>query len=275
MTMLDEKEILDNLDIAFKAMGPIEFFKTWRKLTDTLGEEFPVIYNKTEFDELTDRMPEEERTKLVKTWPFFDENDMFFLIYDGRLYNTKYLDFYFEPIQQFRNQVCETLAKKKLTLGSKRLEEAFTEDFDKDMTTLDTDLRLFFEEKFDEKNEWKKYVEGCKKVGYDGMCGPIPMEDRDYFIDEERDYFLGYISDSFNFQDDWFYFNKEKRQFFSFTDWDYDIGNRIGIYEYHEKLMDYIIRTGDDLYFTGVREILDKNKKYGYVPRKDGNLYYY
>lgn len=265
--MLDDFKIKNNIERAFKAMGPIEFFETWRKLTDILGEEFPVIYNKTEFDELTDRMPEEELTKLVKKWPFFDENDMFFLIYDGQLYNDTHLDFYFEPIQRFRNQVCETLAEKKLTLGSKRLEKAFTEDFDKDMTTLDTDLRLFFEEKFDEKNEWKKYVEGCKKVGYDGKYGPIPMEDRDYW--------LGEVSDSFNFQDDWFYFNKEKRQFFSFTDWDYDIGNEIGLYKYHRELMDYIIRTGDDLGFTGVREILDKNKKYGYVPRKDGNLYYY
>ena len=276
MTMLDEKEILDNLDIAFDSMSPKELFETWRNITDTLDGDFPVVYSKSEFDELIERMPEEELVKLVEKSADFKENAFYFSIYDGQLYSKTYLDTYFTPIWQTCDKAYDMLTEKRLTLGSKRLEEAFTEDFDKNMHSLYSDLLRFFEKnEKNEKNEWKKYVEGCKKVGYDGMYGPIPMEDRDYFIDEERDYFLGYISDSFNFQDDWFYFNKEKRQFFSFTDWDYDIGNRIGIYEYHEKLMDYIIRTGDDLYFTGVREILDKNKKYGYVPRKDGNLYYY
>lgn len=273
--MLSNDAIAMNIYTSFCSMSPKELFKTWRNLTDALGEEFPVVYNRTEFDEFIDRMPKEEFAKLVKKSPSFDENGMFFSICDGQLHGTKCLSASSYPIWEYLNQACEIIVTKKLTLGSKRLEEAFTEDFDYEMYTLADELEFFFENEFDEENEWEKYVEGCKKVGYDGKNGPISMEDRDYFLDEERDYFLGYISDSFNFQDDWFYFNKEKRQFFSFTDWDYDIGNRIGIYEYHEKLMDYIIRTGDDLGIAGVREILDKNKKYGYVPRKGENQYYY
>lgn len=182
--MLDEKEILDNLDIAFDSMSPKELFETWRNITDTLDGDFPVVYSKSEFDELIERMPEEELAKLVEKSADFKENAFYFSIYDGQLYSTRYLDTYFTPIWQTCDKAYDMLTEKRLTLGSKRLEEAFTEDFDKNMHSLYSDLLRFFEK--NEKNEWKKYVEGCKKVGYDGRYGPIPMEDRDYFIDEEK-----------------------------------------------------------------------------------------
>lgn len=280
--MLDEEEILDNLDTAFNAMSPKELFKTWRNLTDALGEEFPVVYNRTEFDEFIDRMPKEEFAKLVKKSPSFDENGMFFSICDGQLHGTKCLSASSYPIWEYLNQACGIIVTKKLTLGSKRLEEAFTEDFDYEMYTLADELEFFFENEFDEENGWEKYVEGCKKVGYDGKNGPFPIEEDDllevYWVDTDIDingYYTDEVSDCFNFQDDWFYFNKKEGQYFSFTNWESRIYDEIGLYEYHLDLLDYIIRTGDDLGIAGVKEILDKNKKYGYVPQKGESQCYY
>lgn len=281
--MLDEYEIWQNISTAFYAMDRRELFKTWRNLTDTSGGDFPVIYNKAEFDELVDRMSEEDLAKLVEKSADFNENDLYFSIFDGQLYSETYLNTYFEPIYQSRNQVYKILIEKKLTLGSKRLEEAFTEDFDEDMVAIDTELQWFFE---DEPDEWKKYVEGCKKVGYDGKNGPFPMEDsdilEDYWVEtdswliEDGDidsdgYYTDEVSDHFNFQDDWFYWNRDTGQYCSFTDWDYGIGDEIGLDEYFQDLIDYVAQTGDDLGIAGVREILDNHRKLGYVSQKGGN----
>lgn len=288
----DEDEIWDNIDIAFDAMSETELFKTWRSLTDTLGGDFPVIYNKTEFDGLIERMPEEELAKIVEKSADFNENDLYFSIYDGQLYSKTYLSTYFTPIRQTRDKAYDMLVEKKLTLGSKRLEAAFTEDFDEDMMPLDSELECFFEDLDDGSQEWGKYVEGCKKVGYDGGCGPFSMdEDFDIINDIRNESWVetnwwrddqgcvevdGYydtdeISDSFCDAEDWFYWNRDTGQYCSFTDWDEDIVDDLGCFEYHQDLLDYIVQTGDDLGIAGVREILDKNKKYGYAPQKDRN----
>lgn len=149
------------------------------------------------------------------------------------------------------------------------------------MKPIYRDLDCFFE---DELDEWEKYVEGCKKVGYDGKNGPFPMEESDIledywvetdsWVDEDGSiYYKGYytneVSDRFNFQDDWFYWNRKTGQYCSFSDWDYSIVDKIGLCEYYQDLLNYIVQTGDDLGFAKIREILDKNKKYGYTPHKD------
>lgn len=278
----DEDEIWDNIDIAFYAMCGIELFETWRSLTDTLGGDFPVIYNKPEFDGLIERMPEEELTELVEKSADFNENDLYFSIYDGQLYSTPLLNSYFEPIHQSCNQVYKILVEKRLTLGSKRLEAAFTEDFDEDMEPITEELERFFDE---EPDEWWKFIEGCKKVGYNGSCGPFPMDEAyDIFgdswvttnswVDEDGDvshegyYDTSEVSDSFCDGDEWFYWNG---QYCSFSDWDYSIADEMGLYEYFQDLIDYVAQTGDDLGFAGVREILDNHRKLGYVSQKDRN----
>ena len=151
--MLREDDILENIDIALDCMSSEEFFETWRNLTDTLGGDFPVVYNKTEFDEFIERTPGEKLTELVKKSPDFDENDFYFSIYDGQLYSTTRLDTYFTPIRRTCGKAYKMFVEKKLTLGSKRLEEAFTEDFNEDMKPIYRDLDCFFE---DELDEWKK-----------------------------------------------------------------------------------------------------------------------
>ena len=289
----DEDEIWDNIDIAFYAMCGIELFETWRNLTDTLGGDFPVVYNKAEFDELIERMPDEKLTELVKKSPDFDENDLYFSIYDGQLYSTSRLDTRFEPIYQSCDKVYKILIEKRLTLGSKRLEAAFTEDFDEDMEPITEELERFFDEEPDELvNEWEKYVEGCKKVGYDGGCGPFSMSKDHDIIDDIRNeswvltdwwrddqgcveedgyYDTDEISDSFCDADEWFYWNRETGQYCSFSDWDWEISDCMGLNEYWEDLTDYIVQTGDDLGIAGIREILDNHRKLGYVSQKDRN----
>lgn len=291
--LYDEDEIWDNIDTAFYAMCGIELFETWRSLTDTLGGDFPVIYNKTEFDELIERMPEEELTELVEKSPDFNENDLYFSIYDGQLYSTPLLNSYFEPIYQSRNKVYKILVEKRLTLGSKRLKAAFTEDFDEDMEPITEELECFFENEPDELvNEWKKYVEGCKKVGYDGGCGPFSMDEDFDIINDIRDeswvetnwwrddqgcvevdgyYDTDEISGSFCDADDWFYWDGIQKQYCSFSDWDWEISDCMGLNEYWEDLTDYIVQTGDDLGIAGIREILDNQRKLGYVSQKGGN----
>ena len=267
----DEDEIWDNIDIAFDAMSETELFKTWRSLTDTLGGNFPVIYNKTEFDGLIERMSNEELTELVEKSADFNENDLYFSIYDGQLYSKTYLSTYFTPIRQTRDKAYDMLVEKKLTLGSKRLEAAFTEDFDEDMMPLDSELECFFEDLDDGSQEWGKYVEGCQKIGFESENGPFPMEEADYQFDEYDWEYSNDISSSFNYQDEWFYYDKYRKQYFSFTDWDESIVDDLGYFEYNQDLLDYIIQTDDDLGIADVREILDKNKKYGYVSQKGGN----
>lgn len=289
----DEDEIWDNIDTAFYAMCGIELFNTWRSLTDTLGGDFPVIYSKTEFDGLIERMPEEELAKLVEKSADFNENDLYFSIYNGQLHSTPLLNSYFEPIYQSCDKVYKILIEKRLTLGSKRLEAAFTEDFDEDMEPITEELECFFENEPDElANEWEKYVEGCKKVGYDGGCGPFSMSKDHDIIDDIRNeswvltdwwrddqgcveedgyYDTDEISDSFCDADEWFYWNRETGQYCSFSDWDYSIADEMGLYEYFQDLIDYVAQTGDDLGFAGVREILDNHRKLGYVSQKDRN----
>lgn len=291
--MLSNDAIAMNIYTSFCSMSPKELFEAWRNLTDTLGGDFPVVYNKTEFDELVDRMPEEELAKLVEKSADFNENDLYFSIYDGQLYSTSHLTIEFEPIGGDRcDRLSDLLAEKKLTLGSKRLEEAFTEDFDEDMDTLEDELECFFEDLDARSQEWGKYVEGCKKVGYDGGCGPFSMDEdfdiindirneswveTNWWRDDQGDvevdgyYDTDEISDSFCDADDWFYWNRDTGQYCSFSDWDEEIVDDLGCFEYNQDLLDYIVRTGDDLGIASVREILDKNKKYGYAPQKDRN----
>lgn len=286
--MLDKDDILENIDIAFDCMSSEEFFETWRNLTDTLGGDFPIIYNKTEFDELIERTPDEKLTELVKKSPDFDENDLYVSIYDGQLHSTSDLTTNHRVIGlEMRERASELIADKKLTLGSKRLKEAFTEeDFSETMMPLDYELERFFESLDDESQEWGKYVKGCKKVGYDGKNGLFPMEESDIledywvetdsWVDEDgsiyhKGYYTNEVSDRFNFQDDWFYWNRKTGQYCSFTDWNEDIVYDLGYFEYLPEVMNYIIQTDDDLGIAGIREILDKNKKYGYAPQKDGN----
>lgn len=283
MTMLeDDIWTRRNISIAFFAMDRHELFKTWRNLTDTLGGDFPVVYSKPEFDELIERMPEEELAKLVEKSAYFYENHFYFSIYNGQLYSTNDLDnIVFIPIRETCDKAYDMLVEKKLTLGSKRLEEAFTEDFNEDMKPMFEDLLCFFENELD---EWEKCVEGCKEVGYDGKNGPFPMEEsdilKDYWVetdsclDEDGNvshdgYYTDEVSDRFNFQDDWFYWSETAGQFRSFTDWDCSIGDEIGLSRYLYPLHFHIIETGDDLGIAKIREILDKNKKYGYTPHKD------
>lgn len=278
--MLSNDAIAMNIYTSFCSMSPKELFKTWRNLTDALGEEFPVVYNRTEFDEFIDRMPKEEFAKLVKKSPSFDENGMFFSICDGQLHGTKCLSASSYPIWEYLNQACEIIVTKKLTLGSKRLEEAFTEDFDEDMDTLEDELyrsigsEYSIRGEFIDENDYKKYIEGCKKVGYDGKNGPFPMEESDYRLNEfenEDGYYTNNVSSHFSSQDEWFYYDKYRKQYFSFTHWTWVVFTELGCEEYVPELVDYIVQTDDDLGIARIREILDKNKKYGYAPQKDAN----
>ena len=283
--MLSNDAIAMNIYTSFCSMSPKELFETWRNLTDTLGGDFPVVYNKTEFDELIERMPEEELAKLVEKLADFNENDLYFSICDGQLYSTSHLTIEFEPIGEDRcDRLSDLLAEKKLTLGSKRLEEAFTEDFDEDMDTLEDELyrsigsEFSIKGEFVDENDWEKYVEGCKKVGYDGKNGPFPMEESDYRLNEFEDedgYYTNDVNSHFSPQDEWFYYNKHYKQYFSFTHWSWIVFTELGCEEYVPDLVDYIVQTDDDLGVARIREILDKNKKYGYAPQKDANKGYY
>lgn len=64
--MLSNDAIAMNIYTSFCSMSPKELFEAWRNLTDTLGGDFSVVYNKKEFDELIERMPEEELANLLK-----------------------------------------------------------------------------------------------------------------------------------------------------------------------------------------------------------------
>ena len=102
----------------------------------------------------------------------------------------------------------------------------------------------------------------------------------DSWVDEDgsiyhKGYYTNEVSDRFNFQDEWFYWNRKTGQYCSFTDWNEDIVYDLGYFEYLPEVMNYIIQTDDDLGIAGIREILDKNKKYGYAPQKDASKGYY
>ena len=45
--MLSHDAIAMNIYTSFCSMSPKELFEAWRNLTDTLGGDFPVVYNKT------------------------------------------------------------------------------------------------------------------------------------------------------------------------------------------------------------------------------------
>ena len=90
-------------------------------------------------------------------------------------------------------------------------------------------------------------------------------------VEEDGYYDTDEISDSFCDADEWFYWNRETGQYCSFSDWDWEISDCMGLNEYWEDLTDYIVQTGDDLGIAGIREILDNHRKLGYVSQKDRN----